>query len=129
VQLGAVGPELGLDTVNVAVGDDLLGVGSLPVVQWHFDAVTTLPDDAVLLASSDRYAAQAFRVGDVAWGLQFHMEATLAMVGDWAAADAAALAAQGRTPEQAVAEVAAAESELITAGEQLAHRFAKLVTG
>jgi GMP synthase (glutamine-hydrolysing) len=130
VARGATGPELGYGTVNVAVGDDLLSPGSLPVVQWHFDTVTTLPTDAVLLASSERYAVQAYRVGEVAWGLQFHVEATLPMVADWAQSDAAELrAALHREPADVVGEVAAAETELVAAGEALAIRFAKLVTG
>jgi GMP synthase-like glutamine amidotransferase len=127
---GATGPELGLGSVNVAVGDELLTPGRLPVVQWHFDTVTTLPAEAVLLGSSERYAVQAFRVGDVAWGMQFHFEATLPMVADWAQSDAADVrSALGREPADVVAEVAAAETELVSAGEVLAKRFAKLVTG
>jgi GMP synthase (glutamine-hydrolysing) len=130
VERGALGPELGLGSVNVALGDDLLATGVLPVVQWHFDAVTRLPDDAVLLGSSDQYAVQAFRVGDGAWGLQFHVEATLPMVADWAQSDAAAVrSAFGREPEDLVGEVAAAEAGLVATGELVAHRFAKLVTG
>src|SRR5205085_5123808 len=74
VEPGDAGPELGLGTVDVPAGDALLVAGEMPVVQWHYDAVTTLPDDAVVLASSDRYEVQAFRVGEVAWGLQFHVE-------------------------------------------------------
>src|SRR3954453_16270895 len=69
VERGAAGPEFGLGTVDVTHGDDLLEGGTIPVVQWHFDAVTALPPGAVPLASSDRYPVQAFRVADVAWGL------------------------------------------------------------
>lgn len=129
VERGSEGPELGLGRVHVTHSDDLLEVGTIPVVQWHFDAVTALPPGAVPLASSDRYAVQGFRVGDVAWGLQFHVEATTSMVAEWARNDATALAEEGRTPDDVVAEVAAAESELIAVGERIAHRFAKLVTG
>jgi GMP synthase (glutamine-hydrolysing) len=130
VERGALGPEFGLGTVDVTVPDDLLPAGPLPVVQWHFDAVTTLPADAVLLASSQRYVVQAFRVGEVAWGLQFHVEATLPMVADWAQSDAEAVrSAYGREPADLVAEVATADAELQAAGEGIAHRFAKLVTG
>ena len=129
VERGAAGPELGLGTVDVAVGDDLLVAGTMPVVQWHFDAVTQLPPDAELLASSDRYPIQAFRVGEVAWGLQFHVEATVAMVQEWASDDAAALRELGREPDDVVTELRFAEQSLIEAGEALAQRFAKLVTG
>ncbi|MFE3291679.1 type 1 glutamine amidotransferase [Rhodococcus sp. NPDC059234] len=52
-----------------------LGV-ALPVVHWHGDTFD-LPDGAVLLAGSDAYAHQAFRFGDSAYGLQFHVELTV----------------------------------------------------
>src|SRR4051794_2954620 len=112
VQRGSAGPELGLGTVEVTMPDNLLAGARLPVVQWHFDAVTELPPDGELVASSELYEVQAFRVGEVAWGLQFHIEATPAMVADWAASDAAALRELGRTPDEVVAEVAAAEPQL-----------------
>src|SRR3954451_2592183 len=120
VRQGEPGPEIGIGSVAVAVADDLLSVGTLPVVQWHYDTVTRLPDDSALLASSDRYPVQAFRVGDVAWGLQFHVEASLAMVTEWAAEEAAVLRdTLGRTPEDVVAGVADGQAALKAAGEQI----------
>ncbi len=47
---------------------------------------------AAHLAASDRYPNQAFRVGEAAWGLQFHLEVTPAAVDSFLrvfAADAA----------------------------------------
>jgi GMP synthase-like glutamine amidotransferase len=129
VERGADGPELGLGSVTVADSDDLLIAGPMPVVQWHFDAITALPPGAVLMASSDLYDVQAFRVGEVAWGLQFHVEATAAMVREWADNDAAVLAEAGREPEAVASEVRFAEQELTQVGEAIAQRFAKLVTG
>ena len=129
VERGAHGPELGLGTVQIDEGDDLVMAGPMPVVQWHFDAITSLPPGAVLLGSSDRYEIQAFRLGDVAWGLQFHVEATTAMVQEWADNDAAGVREAGREPRDVVSQVAFAESVLTATGEALAHRFAKLVTG
>src|SRR3954453_1992736 len=130
VQRGESGPELGLGSVDVATPDPLLLTGPMPVVQWHFDAVTALPEGAVALASSTTYANQAFRVGEVAWGLQFHVEATPAMVSEWAQNDARAVReATGREPDELVAEVAATKTGLEAAGEAIARRFAKLVTG
>ena len=127
---GDAGPELGYGDVDVAVSDDLLTSGSLPVVQWHYDTVSRLPDGAALLASSDRYAVQAFRVGDVAWGLQFHVEATLPMVADWAGSDSEQIRTMlGRTPEDIVGDVADAQPRLMAAGEQLVRRFASVITG
>jgi GMP synthase (glutamine-hydrolysing) len=130
VARGSAGPELGYGDVDVTVSDDLLTAGSLPVVQWHYDAVTRLPDDAVLLGSSDRYAVQAFRVGDVAWGLQFHIEATLPMVADWAASDAEQIRTLLQcTPEDVVGGVTDAQPRLLAAGELVARRFAAVITG
>jgi GMP synthase (glutamine-hydrolysing) len=129
VERGVSGPELGLSSIDVPTGDDLLVPGAMPVVQWHFDAVTALPPDAVLLASSDVYPIQAFRVGEGAWGLQFHVEATAAMVEEWAGNDAAALAELGRDPFDVVSEVRFSEHVLTEAGQALAQRFAQLVTG
>jgi GMP synthase (glutamine-hydrolysing) len=130
VARGAVGPELGYGDVSVSASDELLTAGSLPVVQWHFDTVTRLPEGAALLASSDRYDVQAFRVGDVAWGLQFHVEATLPMVSEWAANDAEQIRTLlQRTPEDVVGGVADAQTRLLAAGEELTRRFASVITG
>jgi GMP synthase (glutamine-hydrolysing) len=42
----------------------------------HGDVVTELPPGAVALAQNDHWAYQAFRLGDVIWGTQFHPEFT-----------------------------------------------------
>ena len=126
---GTAGPEIGYSEVEVTESDELLTAGTLPVVQWHYDTVTRLPDEALLLASNAHYAVQAFRVGDVAWGVQFHLEATLPMVTAWAAEEADELRTLGRTPEDVIAGVAAAETPLAAAGEQIARRFAAVITG
>ena len=71
-------PEIGAGSVTLndaASTDPLLGtVGSrdLSVFHWHGDTFD-LPPNATLLASSDAYVNQAFRVAN-AWGLQFHVE-------------------------------------------------------
>ncbi|MCU1381086.1 MAG: methyltransferase protein [Acidimicrobiales bacterium] len=72
---GQAGEEIGWAPVRL-VGEDRLFGGlpdSFPVLHWHGDTVE-LPPGAELLASSDRYPNQAFRVGPMAWGLQFHVE-------------------------------------------------------
>src|SRR5579884_1977348 len=72
----AAGPEYGLGEVMVRADDDLFRPGPMPVVQWHADAVSVLPDGGLVCASSDRFPYQAFCIGDAAWGMQFHIEAT-----------------------------------------------------
>lgn len=54
--------------------------------QWHHDSFD-LPDGAVLLATSGACPHQAFRLGDSAWGLQFHPEVTEKIIRDWCAWD------------------------------------------
>ena len=70
--------EVGFEPIRPtsAASDDLLlshlRDGDM-AFQWHQDTVE-LPEGAVLLARGDRVPVQAFRVGDRAWGVQFHFE-------------------------------------------------------
>lgn len=50
-----------------------------PVLQWHGDTFD-LPAGAVRLASSAITVEQGFRYGSLAYGLQFHLEVTAAVV-------------------------------------------------
>lgn len=52
------------------------------VVQWHSDTFA-IPDGGVLLASSPACRHQAFRVGETAYGIQFHVEVTPQMTEEW----------------------------------------------
>ncbi len=54
------------------------------VFQWHGD-MFALPKKAVRLFSSPLCQEQAFRYGDNAYGLQFHVEVTEAMIRAWLA--------------------------------------------
>lgn len=56
--------------------------------QWHHDSFD-LPAAATLLASSPACPHQAFRVGNCAWGLQFHPEVNEAIIRAWCAWDPA----------------------------------------
>lgn len=129
---GRIGPELGLCRVHLApeaAADPLLR--DLPpltdAVQWHWDEILALPPRATLLAGSPAYPHQAFRVGERAWGLQFHPEASPAMVGRWAAEDADAVRAAGEDPGTHAAEVERAWPGLERTGRTIAERFAAVV--
>jgi GMP synthase (glutamine-hydrolysing) len=52
------------------------------VFHWHGDTFD-LPAGAVYLARSSQCTNQAFRFGRSAYGLQFHLEMTAAMIEDW----------------------------------------------
>lgn len=59
------------------------GLGFLEMAfHWHGDTFD-LPEGACHLASSARYLHQAFRLGKLAWGFQFHLEMTEAMIREW----------------------------------------------
>jgi GMP synthase (glutamine-hydrolysing) len=74
-----------VDVTDAGRNDPLLGAMSpgLPVLQFHEDTFE-LPEDATLLASSSASGRnQAFRVGDNAYGIQFHFEVDRAIVQRW----------------------------------------------
>jgi GMP synthase-like glutamine amidotransferase len=82
----AAEPEIGWHPVEVTAegADDPLLAPLAPAFetfQWH-SYECLLPPDAVLLARSP-LCAQAFRVGELAWGIQFHAEVTAADAADW----------------------------------------------
>jgi GMP synthase-like glutamine amidotransferase len=54
----------------------------LTVFQWHEDTFD-IPHDGVLLGTSALVRNQAFRMGSCAYGLQFHVEASLDMIEAW----------------------------------------------
>ena len=93
VALNPQGPEYGAQLIakRASAATDPL-FGPLPitpdVIQWHTDAVVDLPPGAVLLASSPGCDVQAFRIGRLAWGIQFHIETSPEIVRQWADEDA-----------------------------------------
>ena len=90
------GPEIGAQLVakrSAAATDPLFRPMPITpdVIQWHWDTIQTLPPGGIHLAGSPVCENQAFRLGRLAWGLQFHIETTPDVVRDWAAQDAAEL--------------------------------------
>ena len=70
-----VGPAW-ITLTDEGVDDPLLGVlpSECEVFLGHKEAITTLPDHAVVLASSEACPVQAFRVGRNVYATQFHPE-------------------------------------------------------
>jgi GMP synthase (glutamine-hydrolysing) len=124
------GPEYGAQLIakrSAASTDPLFG--ALPitpdVIQWHVDAVTRLPSQAVLLASSPTCEVQAYRIGRLAWGTQFHIETTPEVVREWARTDAMAL--EGYDLESILRRVDAADDDLVEVWRPFATAFAAVV--
>lgn len=86
--------------------------------QWHHDSFD-IPDGGVLLASSAACPHQAFRVGDSAWGLQFHPEVTEPIIRNWCAWDCSTAA---RT-EELVAAFSSGADNYHTVAKQLLDNF------
>lgn len=85
-RLGAA-PEFGWRAVRLTDGgraDPVLGAvdPEFDIFQWHSDTFT-LPPGAAHLAQNEATPAQAFRVGRAGYGMQFHFEASRAVVEDW----------------------------------------------
>lgn len=82
-------PEVGLlpvELTSAGASDPVLGALTDGVVtlQWHGDTYD-LPQGATHMARSPQYEQQAFRWGDLAYGVQFHLEVSEAMAEEWAA--------------------------------------------
>lgn len=128
-------PEVGLlpvERTSEGLADPVLGPLDDPLVtlQWHGDTFD-LPDGAVLLASSPAAPHQAFRAGDRAYGIQFHMEVTPEMARTWAgipeyaAALASTLGEEGG--EAFLAEAAERHEEVTGQGRRLISGWLDLV--
>ncbi|MCI2421216.1 type 1 glutamine amidotransferase [Saccharopolyspora sp. K220] len=132
VRAARKGPEAGTLLVakrDAAAEDPLLGPMPLTpdVLQFHTDEITALPPSAQLLASSPKCDNQAFRVGDCAYGLQFHIETTPDIVLEWArlSPDVAETVRPGQLEPEHLAEF---HEELAETWQPVAERFVRLVS-
>jgi GMP synthase (glutamine-hydrolysing) len=128
---GDVGaPEAGSTPIDIRseAADDPLFHGFpavVPAMEHHVDAITTLPPGAVWLASTGKCPYQAFRLGDNAWGLQFHPEVRPDSILTW---KPETLAAQGFDRDQLHAQALADEPVSTPLWRTLTQRFATQVT-
>ncbi|MFI6731598.1 type 1 glutamine amidotransferase [Nonomuraea sp. NPDC050451] len=125
VERGTNGLEVGACEVVAlpAAADDrlLAGVGTAVAVQYHQDAITRLPDGAVPLMTGAQYPNQAYRLGEVAWAIQFHPEATPEIFTSWT--DGSGLEAA----EELNAGIKTAESALVATWRPVAEAFTEVV--
>lgn len=128
-------PEVGLLPVfltEAAASDPVFAdlPRELPTLQWHGDTFS-LPEGAVLLASSPAYPNQAFRWGPSAYAVQFHLEVSGEMAEEWARVPAYADALAGVLGPGASAtlvdQLAARSGEMLAHGRRLFGRWLDLV--
>ena len=99
------------------------------VLQWHGDTFD-LPPEAELLASSPDCPNQAFRYGENAYAIQFHLEIVRPMIEEWVSRDAARgwLGAQGRiSAARILADTRACMARSMELGQRVYSRFARLM--
>jgi len=128
---GTYGSEIGWSPVHLtaACRDDRLFAGlpdTLTVLQWHGETFEP-PPGSHGLATGKPYANQAFRIGDMAWGVQFHLEVTAAAVDDFMTAFAADVDNVPGAAAALRANTPAAVAELAAARDLVCGRFAGLV--
>ncbi len=124
---GKNGFEVGVGPVRwTAAGLADAAVKGLPqksvMAHWHEDTWTPVPN-ATLLASTDRYTQQAFRVGNSV-GLQFHPELTADVFGAWLERDRELLELDGKNVDElkaALPKLKAAEAQNALFLERLVH--------
>jgi len=128
---GDAEPEIGWGPVDLtadAASDPLLAAipRRLTVLHWHGDTFD-LPSGATHLASSRTYANQAFRVGERAWGFQFHVEVDERAVAGFLGAFGDEARSAGKDPAAIVAATKDSLDALGPVRDQVCGRFAQLV--
>ncbi|MFI7129973.1 type 1 glutamine amidotransferase [Nonomuraea sp. NPDC050153] len=106
-----------------AAGDPLFhGLPEVvPAIEHHKDAITRLPGGAVWLAETSACPYQAFRVGERAWGVQFHPEVLPERIREWSPGEF--------DPEEVYARAVADEPVSTPIWRRVTARFAALVSG
>lgn len=115
-----------LDTAE----EDRMGrilVRSPDVFQFHYDTFA-LPDGAVLLGQTDGMV-QAYRIGDRAWGVQFHIEADPGLIYAWLGMYADELQDKGADADAIAADTTNYWSTYRDVAWALATEFADVVAG
>jgi GMP synthase (glutamine-hydrolysing) len=135
--LGAeVGPtgakELGwgeVKTTDEAFYDPLFGAlgGSFTAFHWHGDAFG-LPEGAILLASSGPTPVQAFRFGEKAYGLLFHLEVDERLVREMLSAFEDEAREAGKDPYQILRQTPEHLPQLMARARRFHERFLRLLS-
>ena len=113
-------PDAAADPLLSTLGEDEM------VFQWHEDT-HDLPPEATLLATAAPIAVQAYRIGGVAWGIQFHLEVDAWELEWWlgvADAEVDLEAVWGKSAEAIRAEAAQHMGRQEERGREILRRFA-----
>ncbi|WP_069817069.1 type 1 glutamine amidotransferase [Streptomyces sp. TP-A0874] len=124
-------PEAGSTPLRLradASGDALFHnlPGRVTAIERHVDSITALPPGAVWLMESERCPYQAFRVGERAWGVQFHPEAAAERIRGW---NPERLRQQGFDPEELQRTAEGDEPAAEAVWRRVALRFSAVAAG
>ncbi|WP_408931901.1 type 1 glutamine amidotransferase [Corynebacterium sp. YSMAA1_1_D6] len=108
-----------IELTEEGLGDPMFsGInGEFVAAESHYDSVTKIPEDAVLLASSEK-AIQAFRIGS-AIGVQFHPEASPKTMAFWATLS-------DQSEEEMLTKMSAVDDRIVAVGQSIAKNFGDL---
>jgi GMP synthase (glutamine-hydrolysing) len=96
------------------------------VFQFHEDACE-LPDGAQLLFTGDEVSVQAFRMGETAYGIQFHFEVTGKEIAAWCDETPNLREGWGTSKEKLMSEADASLARQQDSGKEATRRFLKLL--
>ncbi len=128
---GSRGPEIGFASVQLeddAMSDPLLmGLArDQLVLHWHGDTFD-LPHGSKHLSSNGVYENQAFRLGNAAWGFQFHFEVDDVAVKGFVEAFTDELQSAGIASSDILAATPLALEVMVPLQTQITTRFAQFV--
>ena len=124
-------PQIGiyeLSATSAGESDPVFGALAgtrLPSVLFHQEEMA-LPTGAELLITGSDAPVQAFRLGEFAWGTQFHPETDATQISRWLNGNDLALPA-GKTEDSIIAEVEAHDPALVDNGRRLARSFVEFL--
>lgn len=131
VERGDAGMEIGpmqAGRKDVSYKDELFD--TLPmapdVIEFHGDAITTLPPGAVWLMGGPLYPHQAFRFGERMWAIQFHIETTPEIFNAWMRDNEAGLTKRGFDIERLISMYAVVHPELEEVWEPFVRKFVEI---
>jgi GMP synthase-like glutamine amidotransferase len=121
-------PEIGVLDIELtaAAAQDRLFQGVAPrgkALQWHSVEVVEAPKDSIVLARAPDCANEAMRVGEHAWGIQYHVEITQETVPQWGCIPEYAKALEKRLGQGSLPALEAAASQQLPAMRATAKRL------
>ncbi|MGH3366939.1 MAG: type 1 glutamine amidotransferase [Nocardioidaceae bacterium] len=97
------------------------------VPHWNSDILTRIPSGSTELATTADGAPQVIRLGERAWGVQFHPEADHAVVTVWADQDRDDAVRRGVDVDAALQQIKEAARRLNDTGRQIAVAFGRIL--